>query len=632
MTDPVSPRRAFGIRLGPVSISLTLALSMALLVAVALIAVLAIQWSANRTNTLTLLNEKAEILVDELAARVGGHLLPAESQVAFLAERITRGEVAIGDRDRLGTLLTGALAAAPQVGALIVVNDRLERLLVRRTGDGGTAVEFSDRSGDPLVREGAAQSRLLDRPFWGGIVLREGVPVLNLRAPLLRDGLWIGFLVAEVSVPEMSEFVAQLGERFGTTAFILYGKDRVLAHPNLTSRHPDQSEAEPVVRRDRVGDPVLAELWNGRPYTFFEAASERGAGVLGVDVAGYRYVAIYRTVQDFGVVPLTLGCWFPEADLDQPFQRLRMAAAAGLAAVLLAVVAAVLLGRFIARPIRRVAEGAARVGAFELAEVERLPRSLITELDDLARAFNAMLAGLRSFETYVPRALVTRLIRRTDAEPTASAEVELTVMFTDIVGFTAMSENLPAAEVATFLNDHFALLAACIEAEGGTIDKFIGDGLMAFWGAPDPQTDTARRACRAAAAIPRPLAAANARRRACGLPPVRVRIGIHTGPAVVGNIGAPGRINYTIVGDTVNTAARLEDLGHDVIGPEAELVVLLSEATADRLGPAFALEQAGAFRLRGRDEAVVVHRLAGYDPERDDAERESAATEGRTVT
>jgi class 3 adenylate cyclase len=153
---------------------------------------------------------------------------------------------------------------------------------------------------------------------------------------------------------------------------------------------------------------------------------------------------------------------------------------------------------------------------------------------------------------------VTRLIRAGDAGTIRPEARELTVMFTDIAGFTAMSETRPAPEVADFLNEHFALLGACVEAEGGTVDKFIGDALMAFWGAPETQTDTAPRACRAALAIARAVDADNARRTAAGRPAIRIRIGLHSGPVVVGNVGWPGRINYTIVGDTVNTCQRLE--------------------------------------------------------------------------
>ncbi len=219
-----------------------------------------------------------------------------------------------------------------------------------------------------------------------------------------------------------------------------------------------------------------------------------------------------------------------------------------------------------------------------------------------------MLRGLRWFEIYVPKKLVGKLIADDAALP-ESVEREVTVMFTDIAGFTGLSEGSPAPMIAEFLNRHFALLAACIEDEDGTVDKFIGDSIMAFWGAPDHQPDHAERASRAARAIAVAIDAENDARRTAGEPPVRLRIGLHSGPVTVGNIGAPGRINYTIIGDTVNIAQRLEQLGKEAEAAAGAVTVLVSAATAERLGPVFACDSLGGHRLRGRNATIEVFRL-----------------------
>ena len=129
-----------------------------------------------------------------------------------------------------------------------------------------------------------------------------------------------------------------------------------------------------------------------------------------------------------------------------------------------------------------------------------------------------MLRGLRWFEVYVPRTLVERLLHLGAAGSLDSVEREITVMFTDIASFTAFSEGRPAAEVAAFLNRHFALVSQAIEAEGDTVDKFIGDGVMAFWGAPEAQPDHAERAARAALAIAEAIRADNRARHEAGIP------------------------------------------------------------------------------------------------------------------
>ena len=186
----------------------------------------------------------------------------------------------------------------------------------------------------------------------------------------------------------------------------------------------------------------------------------------------------------------------------------------------------------------------------------------------------------------------------------------MTVIFTDIAGFSEIAGRLPAVQLAEFLNRHFAMLAGCIEAEEGTVDKYIGDSVMAFWGAPTLQPDHARaRLPRGARRSPTTLRTDNERRSEKGLRPVRVRIGIHSGTAVVGNVGAPGRINYTLIGDTVNIAQRLEQLAKQFDPGTGETVVLLSAETAKELGEGFVLETVGSHLLRGQSEPIEAFRL-----------------------
>ena len=189
---------------------------------------------------------------------------------------------------------------------------------------------------------------------------------------------------------------------------------------------------------------------------------------------------------------------------------------------------------------------------------------------------------------------------------------EVTVMFTDIAGFTSLSEGMPATELASLLNDHFAVLSACIEAEDGTVDKFIGDSVMAFWGAPDAQPDHAERAARAARAISDAIDADNRQRVANGLAPIGVRIGLHSGSVTVGNIGAPDRINYTIIGDTVNVGQRLEQLAKDVKKQDVSSIsvtVVASRAIVDQLKAPESWTSLGMHHLRGRGEEIEVFHM-----------------------
>jgi adenylate cyclase len=216
-----------------------------------------------------------------------------------------------------------------------------------------------------------------------------------------------------------------------------------------------------------------------------------------------------------------------------------------------------------------------------------------------------MTRALRVFAQYVPKPIVQSLIGRGSTASLVSERREVTVLFTDIVDFTLRTADLSAEDTAEFLNHHFGVVAACIEPEGGVVDKYIGDAVMALWGALEPQPDHAVRAVRSAKAIAAALRDDNARRRQR----VRVRIGVHTGAVVVGNIGTPTRMNYTVVGDTVSVAQRLEDLGK-VLLPNVDIAILLSASTARALPAEVGVRSLGTHQLRGIAGATEIFALS----------------------
>ncbi len=485
---------------------------------------------------------------------------------------------------------------------------RLAEAEARRDAAGELGIYSADYSNDRPVRDAIAAARQRRAAIWGPPVWRAEyrTTLLNLRKPVRRNGELVGILVALISIGELSGYTVGLSDALGGTVFILHGDD-VLAHAMMADGYPGLSETKPLPALADFADPVLAATTRAveRPPLTIVLPDDMTGFVL--DAFGERYAFISRDVTAYGAKPWRVGAYYREAVVSEYDDRVLWSAAAGLVALAIAFVCALALSRGIARPVRRLADAANLIGRLELDAVSELPGSRIRELDDQSNAFNAMLGGLRWFEVYVPKSLVRRLVRQ-EAEP-ASEERELTVMFTDIAGFTGVAEGVTADALAEFLNERFALIAGAVEDSGGTLDKFIGDAVMAFWGAPEIQTDHAERACRAAADIAGRIAAENARRRAAGLAPVRIRIGLHSGPAVVGNIGAPGRMNYTIVSDTVNVAQRLEQLGKQVYGGAPETAVLISGDTAARLGSRDRLEPAGSFEVSGRREPVEVFKL-----------------------
>lgn len=179
---------------------------------------------------------------------------------------------------------------------------------------------------------------------------------------------------------------------------------------------------------------------------------------------------------------------------------------------------------------------------------------------------------------------------------------EVTVLFADIRGFTKLAEKMDARDVVVLLNRYLSAMVEIVFAHGGTLDKYMGDGLMAYFGAPVAQPDHARQAVRCALDMQDALASLNERDKRTGETALRMGIGVHTGSAVIGDIGAESRSEFTVIGDTVNVAARLEQLTKDY-----PLGTLLSGATVAASGGGIPVRLVDTVTLRGRSEPIDVY-------------------------
>ena len=294
----------------------------------------------------------------------------------------------------------------------------------------------------------------------------------------------------------------------------------------------------------------------------------------------------------------------PEAEFLAGIDRTIRMLAIGLGLFLLAAGALVATGarRFLADPVARVAQDVRAIERFELEGIAHRP-SRLAEIDRLSAAIARMAAGLADFAKFIPTELVRRLLESgVRAEPGGERR-ELTVLFADLAGFTSLSERLGDA-VVPVVGQFLELASQAVEAEGGTVDKYIGDAVMAFWGAPSPDPDQALHACRAALAIEAGMAAATGRGEPLG--ELRVRIGLATGPAIVGNVGSTRRLNYTALGDTVNLASRLEGV-NKVYGT----TILMTGATRAAAGEGIATREIDTVAVYGRSEGVDLFELTG---------------------
>lgn len=560
-------------------------------------------------NTTELVTDTAELYLENMELRIESILDPARQKVEFVAAHLASGGAPLDDNQRIGDILLGALASGADIAGLAFVRPDLQAVYAGlwEGGGGETGVESFQNWPEMrlLMREGEkAEGTVWAEPLYIDFFSTTFMTVMH---PVRDATGFKGIVVAAVSLSSLSRAIdLDAAEQPGLVSFVLRDKENVIAHPGIAEGVVAHSAEQPMPTRSVVNDVVLANLWEAERYPLVLVDAP--------DIAAWEFrigedehIVILKDIMTYGEVPHTLGLHFPRAQAGGYVGRLELALYVGIAIVLLSIAVAWLIGRAIGRPVRRLASNADLIAALDFGHAQPLPPSPFRETDQASGAFNSMLRGLRLLEVYIPRKLVERLIR---GGALRSETRDVTVLFTDIAGFTAIGERLTAEQLSAFLNRHFSMLAGYIEAEGGTIDKYIGDSIMAFWNAPDDQPDHADRALRAARAIALRLHADNERRAKKGLRPVRLRVGLHTGPALSGDIGAPGRINYTLVGDTVNAAQRLEALGKE-LQPDAEVSILASETVLEAAkspGPHRAL---GTVTLRGRSEPL---KAFGIDP------------------
>ena len=588
-----------------IRLSRTLAIVMAALVALTAAVILSVVWFMSAGTTRDLLVQSAHLGLEAVQIQIGSRFSPVEDQLAFLAREVGAGRLDPANRLELERVMTGALAGTPQVRVLSFVRPNGEILGVTQGPKG--VFSFEDKVMSANERAEIEQARQSGTAHWGPVYFVPDpairTSVANLQQPANHGGEFAGIFRATITVDTMSDFLRQIAvSNPGTTPFVLYGRDQVLAHPLMASGHPLLSAEHRLPKLDELGDPFLAAMWKGPPETFDDSDMEVRAVKLGDE----GRVILTREIHGYAPASLIIGVEVPIESVEKPIWDLLKAGIAGLAVLFVAIIIAWVVGRLIVRPVTSMAREVRAVGMLDFAALRPLPGSLFTELDEQAKAYNTMLTGLRWLETYVPKKLVRHLIGNEDL---ASTQRVVTIMFTDVVDFTATAEKTSAGDVAALLNSHFDLLGSCIEGEGGTIDKFIGDCVMAFWGAPDAQKDHADRAIRAARGIARAIAKDNAERQRQGLPPLRLRIGIHSGLVVAGNIGMTGRSAYTIVGDTVNACNRLEQLGK-AVAPGEDVVMLLSGETFELVAEDRSdLIPLGKHCLAGRTEHTEIYRL-----------------------
>ena len=598
------------------------------LVAIAVGVSLYLGLSSATENTRRLMALRAETLVTDLERRISSKLQPVVQQARWAVEQIERGNVMLDDGQALNAFVMGSLGAAPQVAGIAITSPRAVN---RRWQRSSVQPIVEDWRGRPAVtawlEDGASLSGPRWRaPFWTPTL---DTTILLLDTPIRIDGEFAGVFSLVVTVSDLSMHIASVSAETGIMPFILYDRDRVLAHPLLISWAPVVTDRDqPLVAVDGLGDAVLERIWTPDREKLYLLGGLTDTSSSGVEIGEAYYVYLYRDIDRFGPKPWTIGVyvnagtsdtleWLGEiarslvsgsfeytgATKGDEFERVVASVFVGIAVLIVSVALAAWLGARVSRPLRALAAAARCVETDRLDRVPTLPSSRVAELDDVNRSFNRMMKGLEERELiretlgrFVPTDIAKTLL--TDGGELAPEQSEATVLFCDLEGFTALTESLGPAGIVELLNEYFESMVEILERHRGVVTQFQGDAILATFNVPLRDPAHAANALRAAVEM-----RSTVRRREYAGQRVSCRIGINTGHLVAGAVGAKGRLSYTVHGDAVNLAARLEALNK-----ELGTTILVSEATAAHT-EGFEFAPMGEVSVRGQTGRVEVYTL-----------------------
>ena len=426
-----------------------------------------------------------------------------------------------------------------------------------------------------------------------------GVPGLTIVRRMPEGGV----LGIDVGLDSLGAFLAEQRISPRSSAFIIDDNGILLAHSDrATAMSPGAAGQAPTwITIASSADPIMHEVW----INFATGRLAPGRGV-GLDVGGEAYLARVAELDHIGQPRALVAVVAPAADFTGPIHRARdrlvllflAAGAAGLGLI-------ALVASRITRPLAELTREADAIRRFDLDGALTVS-SHITEVARLALTMQAMKSALHMFSVYVPKDLARQLM---DGDGTAHLGGErrvLTVMFTDIVGFTSIADGMDAETLMRLTSEYFEEMTRELMNAGGTIDKYIGDAVMALWNAPGLDADHAAHGC-LAALRGRDLSHRLARDfEQRGRPALRTRFGVNSGEAVIGNVGSTDRMAYTAIGATVNMASRLEGLNKQY-GTQ----ILVTAATREAAGSDFVFRRVDRVLPKGRQTATDIHELLG---------------------
>ena len=460
------------------------------------------------------------------------------------------------------------------------------------TGSTVLESEYDPRT-RPWYREAITTNEVIDtEPY---VFATSGKVGLTLARRL--QGGERGVFGVDITLESLSQFLRAQSPGDGALIALLTVGGDVLASAGISG-----AGAEDVAGRASL--PVFAALPDPRAaaISWFLAYGMQPPGLM--DIEGRTYVTKTESVAGPLGSRMILAMVVPADLFTARIRRLgRDSLFVSVGILLLSVPLIFLLSRQVTGSLKALAAEADAVRAFRLDGAVTV-RSHINEVAQLADSMDRMKTGLRTFSLYVPRGLVQHLVEDKLAPELGGERREITVLFTDIADFTPVAEGLAPEVLMRRMSDYFEVLTEVLRTTDASVDKFMGDAVMAEWNAVDPDPDHVATACRATLQARAAVDAFNASLADAGLPPMRTRFGLHTGEAVVGNVGSSERMDFTALGATVNLAARLESLNKHY-----GTSILVSDDVARAVGTQFCLRSVALVVPKGVARPLRVHEL-----------------------
>lgn len=431
-----------------------------------------------------------------------------------------------------------------------------------------------------------------------------GYPVISVAAPIINSHTsndMLGIAGANLTLRTLSDFI-RLNQISENSKIVIADMDgRVFAHEDLNRVIYRENESTAFVTLDNIKDRYIRDANTERIRTgkekFLFFASD-----------GEQIYASFLRFPESARLSWQLIIVVPVRDFTGKLDdTARDVAIATTFILLFSMSIFYAYSKNISGSIGFLKDQSARIQKLEFDFTENR-KSPISEIYELEKSFSLLQNALQSFCRYVPVAIVQDLIRRNEPLNLGVKNEVLSILFVDIENFSALAERQTPDDLLNQMTDYLRAACESIESERGTVDKFIGDAVMAFWGAPAPCDDHAVRACASALRLINRMSELNDKWAAEGKPIIRVRIGINTAEVLVGNMGTSDRMNYTAIGDGVNVASRLEG-----INKEYGTSICIGEQVVKSAGNAINVRYLDKIKVKGRNEELEIYELLGVE-------------------